>query len=878
MTLFRGPNQTVAVDNPVPGDTILVNTGDLYPNTTTTVTVDDTPPDPIEVNTGDLFPRIISTLGDTFGDANLSQIAILINETGGVELNSSTSPLAIRTAIGAGISNFDGSYLSLSNIPTFATVATTGDYDDLSNRPTLFSGSYPDLTNIPTDLVRTSALADYTLTADLADVATSGDYNDLSNPPTLFSGDYGDLANIPTNLVRTGDITDVLRYSPQSLSPARQLQSRTNIGAGTSNFSGSYGDLSGIPTNIAVDSDFTYDSSTEVLGLPNNISIDLGSIGTVTLPDIALTIDSGGNVVINTDTSATALRTALGAASTTLATSSNDGLMPRLDKSKLDGIAAGADVTPGWVPGADPNYLTDYDVTATDVQDVIGSIADDTIPRSKVDGVDADVPAGAVFTDTMYSNGDGLSLTAREFSVDNTVIRTTSDINDLNNVNASPSPGDYLVWNSGGTAWEAAPPPTADDINDLMDVDTATDPPMLNYILKWDGNNWVPSAKFVADEISGNYIDGDTIQQRNMATGSVGEDELRANSVTHDKMADSSVGRDELIGDAVNQDKIANDSIRREHILDGEVTFDKLHDGAVHGDKINDRGIESDKLNFNLDGIPDVSTAATAAGDYLVRNAGNDMWEPTSNPDISTFNNDENFIKQTDVSWDSNAQLLEIGTLDVDLSALGGGGTPVTPTEHFSFSVSPLHVTEASGSTTDITVTMGVSGTGFTYTGYRNATVYGPAALTTAISATSGTGTSFTFSISDGTPGSYRVTAQILSNDSGGNTLPAHSANSTITVAPNWLTASRLVAPPALTSTGVTDRGAFVAPEVMTFTKVNNENLFFLLPTRSSGYIFKSGLLFLPETEVSTIGDHTVYTLDDFNNSATGSTLTITIE
>lgn len=35
-------------------------------------------------------------------------------------------------------------------------------------------------------------------TSDLATIATSGSYNDLTNKPTLFSGDYTDLTNKPT--------------------------------------------------------------------------------------------------------------------------------------------------------------------------------------------------------------------------------------------------------------------------------------------------------------------------------------------------------------------------------------------------------------------------------------------------------------------------------------------------------------------------------------------------------------------------------------------------------------------------------------------------------------------------------------------------------
>ena len=96
-----------------------------------------------------------------------------------------------------------------------ASVATSGDYDDLTNKPTLFSGSYNDLTNKPTlfsgdynDLDNKPTIptvptnvSDFTNdagyltqhqdisgkanTADLASVATTGDYNDLTNKPTI---------------------------------------------------------------------------------------------------------------------------------------------------------------------------------------------------------------------------------------------------------------------------------------------------------------------------------------------------------------------------------------------------------------------------------------------------------------------------------------------------------------------------------------------------------------------------------------------------------------------------------------------------------------------------------------------------------------------
>lgn len=125
----------------------------------------------------------------------------------------------------------------IKNKPSLATVATTGDYDDLTNKPTLAtvatSGSYNDLTNKPTiptvnnatltiqkngtsvgtftansstnatanitvptktsDLTNDSSFAttgEVTsavdgLAATLATVATTGSYNDLANKPTI---------------------------------------------------------------------------------------------------------------------------------------------------------------------------------------------------------------------------------------------------------------------------------------------------------------------------------------------------------------------------------------------------------------------------------------------------------------------------------------------------------------------------------------------------------------------------------------------------------------------------------------------------------------------------------------------------------------------
>jgi len=64
--------------------------------------------------------------------------------------------------------------------PTFATVATSGSYADLLNKPALFSGNYSDLINKPSIF--------------------DGNYNSLSNKPSLFDGTWTSLNGKPTSL------------------------------------------------------------------------------------------------------------------------------------------------------------------------------------------------------------------------------------------------------------------------------------------------------------------------------------------------------------------------------------------------------------------------------------------------------------------------------------------------------------------------------------------------------------------------------------------------------------------------------------------------------------------------------------------------------
>lgn len=113
----------------------------------------------------------------------------------GRSLVTAASQSAARTAIGAGTSNFNGVYSSLTGLPTLFDGTYTsltgkptlfsGAYVDLSGKPTLFSGSYTDLTNKPT----------------ISTAGASGSYTDLINKPTISTagatGSYADLINKP---------------------------------------------------------------------------------------------------------------------------------------------------------------------------------------------------------------------------------------------------------------------------------------------------------------------------------------------------------------------------------------------------------------------------------------------------------------------------------------------------------------------------------------------------------------------------------------------------------------------------------------------------------------------------------------------------------
>lgn len=119
-----------------------------------------------------------------------------------------------RTNIGAGTSNFSGSYSDLTNKPTFAAIATSGSYNDLTNKPTIY-----------TDVVRYTEqdLAENNKTAARVNIgaASTEDIANLrdsiyASEPSVFEQAWdGKIDNIEDKIEKPEN-TKFNKFGPQS--------------------------------------------------------------------------------------------------------------------------------------------------------------------------------------------------------------------------------------------------------------------------------------------------------------------------------------------------------------------------------------------------------------------------------------------------------------------------------------------------------------------------------------------------------------------------------------------------------------------------------------------------------------------------------------
>ena len=209
----------------------------------------------------------------------------------------------------------------IQNKPSLASVATSGDYDDLSNKPTIpaaqVQSDWSQSDNTQVDYIKNKP--------SLAAVATSGDYDDLSNKPTIpaaqvqsdwsqsdntqvdyiknkpslasvaTSGDYADLSNKPT--IPAAQVQS--DWSQSNSSAVDYIKNKPNLASVAT--SGSYNDLSDKPSIPAaqVQSDWTEQDTSSKAYIQNKPSLaavatsgnysDLN--GTPTIPTVDQTYD-----------------------------------------------------------------------------------------------------------------------------------------------------------------------------------------------------------------------------------------------------------------------------------------------------------------------------------------------------------------------------------------------------------------------------------------------------------------------------------------------------------------------------------------------------------------------------------------------------------
>ena len=221
-----------------------------------------------------LFANYVETLSDLsdIDATNYEGLLIHVHETGAIHFAHSGSWAKLLADTSSG--NPAG-YTDPLN-----TVAYSGNYNDLSNRPSIPS-SITDLSDI-TDgssgqVLSTDGTGNFTFrdveatSVAFANItsrpttitgygitdAFSGDYNALTNKPTLFDGDYDTLTNKPTIPVDVNDLTDIdnLLFDGvyTSLDNRPVIPADLNDLTDTDNllFSRSYTDLTDKPTSFS---------------------------------------------------------------------------------------------------------------------------------------------------------------------------------------------------------------------------------------------------------------------------------------------------------------------------------------------------------------------------------------------------------------------------------------------------------------------------------------------------------------------------------------------------------------------------------------------------------------------------------------------------
>lgn len=194
---------------------------------------------------------------------------------------------------------------SSDGIPTFISDGKTGgveDYEELLNKP-LINGHEligdSSLEDLGVDEAIGDALEDYTPTADLAAVALSGDYNDLSNTPTIpvvndatltIQKEGSSIGTFTANSA-TNTTINVVETDPTVPSWAKQPTKPTY----------SYSEITNKPTIPTKTSDLTNDSGfITTAAIPTNVSAFTNDAGYLDeIPDDSVGLNQLDSTIVN---------------------------------------------------------------------------------------------------------------------------------------------------------------------------------------------------------------------------------------------------------------------------------------------------------------------------------------------------------------------------------------------------------------------------------------------------------------------------------------------------------------------------------------------------------------------------------------------------
>ena len=203
----------------------------------------------------------------------------------------------------------DSSFTTSTQLATKADKIHTHNYNDLEDKPTLFSGAYKDLTEKPTiptkisELINDSNFVDSTVLSTKANAVHTHNYDDLTNKPVLFSGTYADLTGKPTIPTKTSELTNDSNFATVTLLDSKadkvHNHSYTELDDLPTLFSGNYKDLIETPVIPSKTSELTNDSNFATTDLVNTKANKTHSHSYLDLEDLPNLFSGNYNDLLN---------------------------------------------------------------------------------------------------------------------------------------------------------------------------------------------------------------------------------------------------------------------------------------------------------------------------------------------------------------------------------------------------------------------------------------------------------------------------------------------------------------------------------------------------------------------------------------------------